>query len=83
MTVKLSHDVARFNEIGMQQRFSATEDDCTFWQWEIGLKEIFADGSEHIQGHHSVALIQITVLAVQLAEVYNVQVKEVCWHDAY
>jgi len=36
-----------------------------------------ADCSKHIQRHGSIAFIQIAVLAVQLAEIYEVQVKKV------
>jgi len=61
----------------MKSRSSA-EDELASWQWEIGAEEILAYSSE--QRHDSLALIQIAVLAVQLAEVHDVQVKEVLWH---
>ncbi|MEA1945007.1 MAG: hypothetical protein U9N07_06735 [Euryarchaeota archaeon] len=81
MTIQLSYDPGCFYEIWMQQRFSTAENKLTLRQWERGFKEILTDELKHIQRHDSAALVQITVFAVQLAEIYDVKVKEVCWHD--
>jgi len=61
----------------VEQRFTTTKDEVALWQREISFEEILADGSKHVQRHGSIAFIQIAVLAVQLAEIYEVQVKKV------
>ena len=57
----------------VEQRFTTTKDEVALWQREISFEEILADGSKHVQRHDSLASIQIAVLAVQLAEVHDVQ----------